>query len=81
MTFQKAGSSPALPANFHAPLCSHEMQCFSYFVAPPELETEDQETLALLRSLHEEVDQASELAQQFTQLLHTRDFPTARRLA
>jgi transposase len=48
------------------------MQCFSCFVAPPELETEDQETLALLRSLHPEVDQAYELVQQFTQMLRTR---------
>ena len=37
-----------------------------------ELEAEDQETLALLRSLHPEVDQAYELVQQFTQMLRTR---------
>ena len=37
-----------------------------------ELETKDQETLALLRSPHEEVDQAYELVQQFTQMLRTR---------
>ncbi len=32
----------------------------------------DQETLALLRSLHPEVDQAYELVQQFTKMLRTR---------
>src|SRR5437660_10162067 len=37
-----------------------------------ELEIEDQETLALLRSLHVEVDQAYELVQQLTQMLRTR---------
>jgi transposase len=40
--------------------------------SPEALEAEDQETLALLRSLHEEVDQAYELVQQFTQMLRTR---------
>ncbi|HKF37754.1 MAG TPA: transposase [Ktedonobacteraceae bacterium] len=35
-------------------------------------ETEDQETLALLRSLHPEVDQAYELVQQFAHMLRTR---------
>src|SRR6266702_1752737 len=72
VTFQKAGRSPALTANFHAPLCSHEMRCFSFSVAPPELEAEDQETLALLRPLHTEMDQTYELVQQFAQMLRTR---------
>jgi transposase len=48
------------------------MQCFSCFDESPELEAEDQETLALLRSLHPEVDQAYELVQQFTEMLRTR---------
>jgi transposase len=39
---------------------------------PEELEAEDQETLALLRSLHAEVEQVYELVQQFTQMLRTR---------
>ena len=39
---------------------------------PEELEAEDRETLALLRSLHVEVEQAYELVQQFTQMLRTR---------
>ena len=37
-----------------------------------DLLTEDQETLALLRSLHPEVEQTYELVQQFTQMLRTR---------
>jgi transposase len=37
-----------------------------------ELETEEQETLALLRSLHSEVDRAYELVQQFAQMGRTR---------
>src|SRR6266700_7650092 len=65
VTFQKAGRSPPQTASFHAPLCSHEMRCFSFSVAPPELEAEDQETLALLRPLHTEMDQTYELVQQF----------------
>jgi transposase len=72
VTFPKAGRSLAPTANFQAPLYSHGMPCFSCFAAPPELETEDRETLALLRSLHVEVEQAYELVQQFTQMLRTR---------
>ena len=45
---------------------------FLFLRRPEELETEDQETLALLRSLHLRVDQAYELVQQFTQMLRTR---------
>ncbi len=48
------------------------MRCFSFSVAPPELEAEDQETLALLRPLHTEMDQTYELVQQFAQMLRTR---------
>ena len=36
------------------------------------MEAEEEETLALLRSLHAEVDQAYELVQQFTQMLRER---------
>lgn len=49
---QKAGRRPDIPASFHALLCSRDKRCFSCFVAPPKLVAEDQETLALLRSLH-----------------------------
>jgi transposase len=37
-----------------------------------ELEAEEQETLALLRSLHPEVDQIYELVQQFAQMVRMR---------
>ncbi|GHO63943.1 hypothetical protein KSC_028350 [Ktedonobacter sp. SOSP1-52] len=37
-----------------------------------ELSAEEEETLALLRSLHTEMDQAYELVQQFTQMLRER---------
>ncbi len=45
---------------------------FLFLRQPEELEAEDQETLALLRSLHTEVDQTYELVQQFAQMLRTR---------
>ena len=44
---------------------------FLFLRRPEELEAEE-ETLALLRSLHAEVDQAYELVQQFTQMLRER---------
>ena len=45
---------------------------FLFLRRPEALEAEDQETLALLRSLHPEVDQAYELVQQFAHMLRTR---------
>jgi transposase len=45
---------------------------FLFLRRAEELEAEDQETLALLRSLHSEVDLAYELVQQFTQMLRER---------
>ena len=45
---------------------------FLFLRRPEELEAEDQETLAWLRSLHSEVNLAYELVQQFTQMLRTR---------
>ena len=45
---------------------------FLFLRRPEELEAEDQETLALLRPLHTEVDQTYELVQQFAQMLRTR---------
>lgn len=45
---------------------------FLFLRRPEELEAEDQETLAVLRSLHTEVEQTYELVQQFTQMLRTR---------
>ncbi len=45
---------------------------FLFLHRPEALEAEEQETLALLRSLHPEVDQAYELVQQFAHMLRTR---------
>lgn len=45
---------------------------FLFLRRPEELEAEEEETLALLRSLHAEVDRAYELVQQFTQMLRER---------
>jgi len=45
---------------------------FLFLHRPEALEAEDQETLALLRSLHPEVDQAYELVQQFVHMLRAR---------
>ena len=45
---------------------------FLFLRRPLVLEVEEQETLALLRSLHVEVDQAYELAQQFAHIVRTR---------
>jgi transposase len=45
---------------------------FLFLHRPEALEGEEQETLALLRSLHPEVDQAYELLQQFAHMLRTR---------
>ncbi len=65
---KKSGSDSHLP---RATVLARDA-VFLLLRRPEELETEDQETLALLRSLHPEVDQAYELVQQFTQMLHTR---------
>jgi transposase len=45
---------------------------FLFLRQPEELETGQQEALALLRSLHPEVDQAYELVQQFAQMVRRR---------
>jgi transposase len=45
---------------------------FLFLRRPAELEAEEQETLALLRSLHPEIDQAYELVQQFAQMVRMR---------
>lgn len=45
---------------------------FLFLHCSRELEADEQETLALLRSLHTEVDQAYGLVQQFAQMLRTR---------
>ena len=45
---------------------------FLFLRRPEELSAEEAETLALLRSLHAEMDQAYELVQQFIQMLRER---------
>ncbi|GHO47545.1 ISL3 family transposase [Ktedonospora formicarum] len=45
---------------------------FLFLRRPSELEADEQETLALLQSLHTEVKQTYELVQQFAQMLRTR---------
>jgi transposase len=45
---------------------------FLFLRRPEECSVEEQDTLAQLRSLHVEVDQAYELVQQFAQMLRTR---------
>jgi transposase len=45
---------------------------FLFLHRPGKLSSEEQETLALLRSLHSEVNQAYELVQQFAHMLRTR---------
>jgi transposase len=45
---------------------------FLFLRRPEELEADEQETLASLRTLHAEVDQAYELIQQFVHMLRTR---------
>jgi transposase len=55
----------------HPPVLARQA-VFLFLRCPEELEAEDQETLALLRSLHPELEQAYELVQQFAHMLPTR---------
>ena len=54
------------------PPLSSRQATFLFLRRPEELGAEDQETLALLRSLHPEVNQAYELVQQFAHMLRAR---------
>src|SRR6266516_6756551 len=65
---KNAASADQLP---RAPVLARQA-VFLFLRRPEELEADEQETLALLRSLHAEVDQAYELVQQFTQMLRER---------
>src|SRR5579859_8201315 len=65
---KKSGSSSQLP---RSPVLARQA-VFLLLRRPEDLVAEDQETLALLRSLHTEVDQAYALVQQFTQMLRER---------
>ncbi|HLZ62559.1 MAG TPA: transposase [Ktedonosporobacter sp.] len=65
---KKDASDSQLP---RAPVLAREA-VFLFLRRPEDLVAQGQETLALLRSLHTEVDQAYALVQQFTQMLRER---------
>jgi transposase len=66
---QKAHKAPdQLP---HPPVLARQAM-FLFLRQPEYLSADDQATLALLRSLHSEVDQAYELVQQFAQMIRSR---------
>ena len=65
--------NPASPIQLPRPPVLARHAVFLFLRRPTEeLSSEDQETLALLRSLHTEVDQAYTLVQQFANMLRTR---------
>jgi transposase len=53
-------------------LFPHDKLPSCFFVAPPELRVEEQETVTTLPLIHPEVDLAYDLVQQFVQMLRTR---------
>jgi len=60
------------PEQFPRPPVLARQAVFLFLRRTFELDADEQETLALLRLLHAEVDQAYELVQQFAQMLRTR---------
>ncbi|GHO80264.1 transposase [Ktedonobacter sp. SOSP1-85] len=62
----------AAPDQLPRPPVLARQAVFLFLRRPEELSAEEEETLALLRSLHTEMDQAYELVQQFTQMLPER---------
>ncbi len=70
--FLKGEKFPATPHRRHRRLLLHDKFPACFFVEPPKLRTEEQETLAKLRELHSEVDLAYDLVQQCAQMLSTR---------
>jgi len=60
------------PDQLPRPLVLARQAVFLFLHRLGELSSEEQETLALLQSLHSEVDQAYELVQQFASMLRTR---------
>jgi transposase len=65
--------NPASPVQLARPPVLARHAVFLFLRRPTEeLSSEEQETLALLRSLHSEVDQAYTLVQQFANMLRTR---------
>ena len=61
-----------VPDQLPRPPISAREAVFLFLHRPGVLSADDQETLAQLRSLHPEVDQAYELVQQFAKMLRTR---------
>jgi transposase len=70
--FQKHGTIPTLPICFRTLLCLHDKLLPFFFVEPPKLSGEEQETLLMLRQFHPEVDLTYDLVQQFAQMLRER---------
>jgi hypothetical protein len=64
--------NPQAPDLLPRPPVLARQAVFLFLRRPADLSSEEQETLALLRSLHSEVNQAYELVQQFAHMLRTR---------
>jgi transposase len=64
--------NPQTPDLLPRPPVLARQAVFLFLRRPEDLEAEEQETLALLRSLHSEVKLTYELVQQFAQMLRTR---------
>ena len=71
--FPEGRKNPQTPDQLVRPPVLARHAVFLFLRRPTEeLSSEEQETLALLRSLHSEVDQAYQLVQQFANMLRTR---------
>ncbi len=70
--FQRDARTLQTPYRRHLLLFPHDKLPSCFFVAPPELRVEEQETVTTLRLIHPEVDLAYDLVQQFAQMLRTR---------
>jgi transposase len=70
--FTEGRKNPHPPNLLPRPPVLARQAVFLFLHRPAELSSEEQETLALLRSLHAEVNQAYELVQQFAHMLRTR---------
>jgi hypothetical protein len=67
------GKKKAAPGGNHAPPPPSARQAMFLFLRrPEELEADDQATLRMLRNFHPEIERASDLVQQFAQMLRTR---------
>jgi transposase len=70
--FPEGRKNPHTPNLLERPPVLARQAVFLFLRRPADLSSEEQETLALLRLLHAEVNQAYELVQQFAQMLRTR---------